>query len=335
VLPALAVGIALAFSQPAEGDNKTDGWRLFAPISAQKVDPQPHPAVVRILVDEGRTLSNGSGSLVAARDQHGLVVTNWHVVRDANGKIQVVFPDGYRSEATLLKTDQEWDLAALLVWSPQVTPLPISTTAPQPGDVLTIAGYGQGAYRAVSGKCTQYVAPSLKHPYEIVELSAEARQGDSGGPILNSQNELAGVLFGSSRGSTSGSYCGRVRWFLSSVWPELDLSSAQHPRSMPLVGYPAAEPATEATPAPNLVPILPAEPPAEPSTQVAPVPQPPPEIAVSAPYSSLPPLPAASSNSSWNWNQLAGTTRWDQAKSLLAVIGLLAIWGQMSRWLTN
>jgi len=53
----------------------------------------------------------------------------------------------------------------------------------------------------------------------MVELAAEARQGDSGGPILNQRGELAGVLFGSGPGYTSGSYGGRVLKFLSSVVP--------------------------------------------------------------------------------------------------------------------
>ena len=54
-------------------------------------------------------------------------------------------------------------------------------------------------------------------PSEMVELSAAARNGDSGGPILNSRGELAGVLFGTAFGRTTGSYCGRLRWFLASV----------------------------------------------------------------------------------------------------------------------
>ncbi len=93
--------------------------------------------------------------------------------------------------------------------------------APQPGEILTIAGYGSGQYRAASGVCTQYVAPGLEFPYEMVEVAVSARQGDSGGPIFNARGELAGVLFGEGDGRTSGSYCGRVRWFLTRIVPNL------------------------------------------------------------------------------------------------------------------
>ena len=69
-------------------------------------------------------------------------------------------------------------------------------------------------YRTAPGQCTQYLAPGTDRPFEMVEVSTAARQGDSGGPIFNARGELAGVLFGSDGGSTSGSYAGRVREFL-------------------------------------------------------------------------------------------------------------------------
>ncbi len=177
----------------------------------------PHPAVARISVAEKGATSHGTGTLVNVAGQHGLIVTNWHVVRDATGEIHVEFSDSFRSAARVLKVDDDWDLAALQIWRPPMKPVPLAIAAPRPGDTLAIAGYGSGQYRTVSGRCTQYVAPSANLPYEMVELSAEARQGDSGGPIFNERGELAGVLFGASRGTTSGSYCGRVSAFLATV----------------------------------------------------------------------------------------------------------------------
>jgi serine protease Do len=194
------------------------------PVSGPaKSDPQqsvtPHPSVARITVIEKDGISYGSGTLVDSRGQFGLVVTNWHVIRDAAGHITVEFPDGFKSAAQVAKTDKDWDLAALSIARPNATPVPVSAAAPQPGEPLTIAGYGSGDYRLASGQCTQYLAPGIDLPYEMVELSAEARQGDSGGPIFNQKGELAGVLFGSGPGYTSGSYGGRVLRFLTTVVP--------------------------------------------------------------------------------------------------------------------
>jgi hypothetical protein len=192
-------------------------WPSLAAPTAQT----PHPAVVRVIAAETNGASLGTGALVAVDDSHGLVVTNWHVVRDATGPITVVFPDGFRSGALLLKTDRDWDLAALAIQRPQTQPLPLATEPPRPGEPLSIAGYGpEGAYRAVVGRCVKYHTPGGNLPHEILEVDVEARRGDSGGPICNSRGEIAGILFGAagnlwSGGYTMGSYCGRVRQFLA------------------------------------------------------------------------------------------------------------------------
>ncbi len=189
---------------------------MFAPTAQV-----PQPAVVRVIAAERDGTSMGSGSLVAVDANHGLVVTNWHVVRDATGPITVVFPDGFRSEALVLRVDRDWDLAALAIQKPNVQPLRVATETPQPGESLTIAGYGpDGIYRAVGGHCTEYLSPGGNLPAELVEIDVQARHGDSGGPIYNSRGEIAGVLFGAggnffSGGYTMGSYCGRVRQFLA------------------------------------------------------------------------------------------------------------------------
>ena len=205
----------------------------------------PHPAVVRVIAAEQNGASLGTGALVAVDEAHGLVVTNWHVVRDATGPITVVFPDGFRSGALLLKTDRDWDLAALAIQRPQAQPLPLAIAPPRPGEPLSIAGYGpEGAYRAVAGRCVKYHTPGGNLPHEIIEVDVEARRGDSGGPICNSRGEIAGILFGAagniwSGGYTMGSYCGRVRLFLAAAYVDFQRPSGQHNDGCPGPG-PAA-----------------------------------------------------------------------------------------------
>jgi Trypsin-like peptidase domain len=209
----------LLLAAPAAGDWPPALW----PSGGSAATSAANPAVVRIVAPGRDSVSYGSGSLVAKSQQHGLVVTNWHVVNEATGQIVVNFPDGFSSAGTVMKVDRDWDLAAIAIWRPKAEPLTLAAAAPQPGELLTIAGYGSGSYRAASGRCTQYVAPGSTFPFEMVELATTARQGDSGGPILNSRGEIAGVLFGEGQGRTAGSYCGRVQWFLA------DLGPAQRP----------------------------------------------------------------------------------------------------------
>ena len=238
----LALAILLSVAGPASAQLDA----LTRPFNRRKsagafpvavVSTRPHPAVCRIIVPNHDGTSFGTGTLVDARGKHGLVLTNWHVVNEASGPIEVVFPDGTRSPGHVHKVDKDWDLAALAVYRPSANPVTISQQVPKEGDPLTIAGYGQGDYRAVTGRCTQFLAPSDKQPFDILELGAAARQGDSGGPIFNARGELAGVLFGEGDGRTCGSHCGRVSRFLAGVLPG---SSAMPPAESMLAARPAA-----------------------------------------------------------------------------------------------
>ena len=86
--------------------------------------------MARIIVPERQGTAFGSGTLVDVNSQYGLVITNWHVVEAANGQIMVQFPDGFRSPGEVLKSDRDWDLAALRIQRPNVQPVRLSPKAP-------------------------------------------------------------------------------------------------------------------------------------------------------------------------------------------------------------
>ena len=180
-------------------------------------DQTPHPAVARIIAPESTGVSLGSGVLVDINGSQGLVLTNWHVIRDSRSAVLVQFADGFQSAGTVIRFDEAWDLAAISIWKPKANPVPLAQRNPIPGEPLSIAGYGRGAYREQRGRCTEYLSPGSGYPKELVELQAPARQGDSGGPILNADGRLAGVLFGEGNGRTVGSCASRLRVFMASV----------------------------------------------------------------------------------------------------------------------
>ena len=101
---------------------------------------RPHSAVVRVIASEQRGVSHGSGTLVDVQGKYGLVVTNWHVVRDASGPVTVRFPSGFQSGAQVIHTDKDWDLAALVIWRPEVQPVAIAAQVPRPETRLRSPG---------------------------------------------------------------------------------------------------------------------------------------------------------------------------------------------------
>ena len=301
----------------------------------------PHPAVVRVEVPEDGSTSYGSGTLIDVRDKFGLVITNWHVVRDARGPVEVSFPGGFRSKARALKVDHDWDLAALVIWRPPVKPVPIADHAPRPGDALTICGYGPGIYRSVTGRCTQYYSPDVHLPQQMVELNVEARQGDSGGPIFNSEGQLAGVLFGAGEGTTLGSFGGRVDHFLATLAPDIGEAADEA-----LVKSPADFSAGEEIccrdgiclprkkPAPNSV-ASDSQPPGNGRTQETEQPWP----DVQPQLAGMWPLGQSGAGSNRSLQQSPGTwqshvadqTWFEQLKTVLAAVGLVTVVVQMLR----
>lgn len=187
-------------------------------LSNAEAAGQPRPVVARVTSDVGNELHSGSGVLVATRGQSGVVLTNWHVVRENRDGITVTWPDGSRSPAKLIARDHVWDLAALAVAKPKAEPVAIAAQAPKIGDRLTIAGYGpKGVYLEQTGEVTQYLSPLRMSERQFIEMKAAARDGDSGGPMFNQAGELAGVLFGQAGGLTCGSCSTRVAAFLSAA----------------------------------------------------------------------------------------------------------------------
>ena len=212
-----------AYGQQPFGTGGWNGGRHVQPFDPELFsdyllsDQTPHPAVARIIAPESTGVSLGSGVLVDVNGSQGLVLTNWHVIRDSRSAVLVQFADGFQSAGTVIRFDEAWDLAAISIWKPKATPVPLAQRNPIPGEPLSIAGYGRGAYREQRGRCTEYLSPGSGYPKELVELQAPARQGDSGGPILNADGRLAGVLFGEGDGRTVGSCASRLRVFLASV----------------------------------------------------------------------------------------------------------------------
>ncbi|MDR2346462.1 MAG: serine protease [Planctomycetaceae bacterium] len=188
---------------------------------------QPFPNIARLVAFDKKGQSFGSCSYIGSAGDYGVIISNWHVICESDGLVHVHFPSGFSSFGAIIQFDRKWDLAVIVISKPplSIPPLPIMQTAPRPGEPLWIAGYGAGSYRIASGYCVEYLAPEIPRngtapSYEIIKLSTTARQGDSGGPILNKNGELAGVLFGSDMvTSTAGSHCVRVKWFLKQVNP--------------------------------------------------------------------------------------------------------------------
>ena len=176
-------------------------------------------AVVRIACRaSGSQTVFGSGTLIDSTEDRALILTCAHLFENGSGAITVRFADGKTRSARIRSIDRTWDLAVLQIGPVPIRPVSISALAPVPGEPLTGGGYGpDGRFRSIEGRACGYAQIQGSNAHETLEMTGAARQGDSGGPIFNRQGELVAVLWGSNRTTVTGTYCGRIRRFLSNL----------------------------------------------------------------------------------------------------------------------
>jgi S1-C subfamily serine protease len=141
----------------------------------------------------------GSGVVIIDR---GVILTSLHVVSGAN-RIQVEFEDGTESDATLVSTQPDHDLAVL-----QARDIPDDLKAATlrsarhliEGESVTAVGFPFGigpsvSHGVISGLHRRYRAPDSDRVLsELIQFDAAANPGSSGGPLVNAEGEVVGIV---------------------------------------------------------------------------------------------------------------------------------------------
>jgi S1-C subfamily serine protease len=139
----------------------------------------------------------GTGFVVSA----DRVVTNAHVVAGVSEPV-VEMPDGGAMPGRVVYFDTKHDLAVLAVEDLPVQPLPLSTDLPN-GSPAAFAGYPHGgpfqSRPATIQDITTVLVPDIygsnPSPEEIYRLAGNVQPGNSGGPLLTTDGQVAGVIF--------------------------------------------------------------------------------------------------------------------------------------------
>jgi S1-C subfamily serine protease len=145
-------------------------------------------------------LNEGSGFAVAP----GYVVTNAHVV--AGTEDQTVVDGNERRAATVVLFDPAKDVAVLRVADLRARPLQLAAQTVPRGAGGVIVGFPGGPpIDAVPAAVRQHLDATGRDIYgrgelqrSLYELQAEVRPGNSGGPFVLADGQVAGVVFASS-----------------------------------------------------------------------------------------------------------------------------------------
>ena len=143
----------------------------------------------------------GSG-FVYENDEENYVITNNHVVTDAND-ITVTFENGNSYPAEVIGSDPYSDLAVLIVDAPdsEFKPLDIvSSSYLNVGDPVIAIGNPLGLESTMTigivSQVGRTIDESLAGNYpiaNIIQTSAAINPGNSGGPLMNYQGQVIGI----------------------------------------------------------------------------------------------------------------------------------------------
>ncbi len=146
----------------------------------------------------------GSGFII---DPAGYIVTNYHVIQDAD-EINVILQDDTNLSATVVGRDKKTDLALLKVTAKKPLPAVVwgDSEKARVGDWILAIGnpYGLGG-TVTSGIISARARDIQSGPYdEYLQTDAPINRGNSGGPMFNMDGEVIGIntaIFSPSGGS--------------------------------------------------------------------------------------------------------------------------------------
>jgi S1-C subfamily serine protease len=136
----------------------------------------------------------------------GVVVTNRHVI-DQPREVSLNTWDGVRLDATVSGIAIDTDLAVLqLRDAPELPAAQLRSTPVEVGETIVAVGYpGGGPATVTSGVVIGLVdGELLGEPAPVIRVDATIRQGNSGGPLLDEQGRVVGVVFALEGGTGHG-----------------------------------------------------------------------------------------------------------------------------------
>ena len=161
------------------------------------------PSVVSLEVNSIAGGGSGSGSVIRTTSTISYIVTNNHVIESAanGGTIEVELNNGEVLTGTIVGRDSEYDLAVVSVRKGN---LPVivqgDSSAVSIGDAVVAFGSPLG----LSGTVTSGIVSALNRPVttgsrniasyiDAIQTDAAINQGNSGGPLVDSQGRIVGV----------------------------------------------------------------------------------------------------------------------------------------------
>ncbi len=199
-----AVGLAVAFLVVLAKPELVSGRAGTAAVTSYaRAVAASAPAVANIYTETyttsryssevRRRQALGSGVVI---DKRGYVVTNWHVIKDAD-QIHVQLADGRVATPVIVGTDPDTELALLRVDLPDLPEVRLGRSDRlEVGEVVLAIGNSLGLSQTVTMGIVSATGRSqldVTAFEDFIQTDAAINVGNSGGALVNAQGELVGI----------------------------------------------------------------------------------------------------------------------------------------------
>lgn len=146
----------------------------------------------------------GSGVIISKNDGKAIIITNYHVIDQAQ-EVKVVLMSGEARDARIVGKDQITDLAVLEIDAKGIDVVAEigDSSALRPAEYIIAIGNPLGLGESVTtgsvSKTKQIVPVSLNQDgvydweQEVIQIDASINQGNSGGPLIDLNGRVVGI----------------------------------------------------------------------------------------------------------------------------------------------
>ena len=191
------------------------GWRASPRPPVTSRTPAIPPAIVRVGCHQPGSRSYATGTIILRSGKSAYVLTCAHLLGAQGTKARAyAIIKGNQYEARVEQVDRIWDIALLRIADPGIAPVDLAESTPKQGETIRLMGFGTGSYRQIAGQMLGFAAPAETSRFQLLRVSVGSRDGDSGGPMLNSRGKLVGVISSTNGRETYGCCLPRLRQML-------------------------------------------------------------------------------------------------------------------------